>query len=76
MGEKSNITIKYVMFSDLNSVASAYYSVACVDKEGKEIEVIKDISKDKKAVEDFCELLNRNKISPVHFYDMFEDYFA
>lgn len=63
--------IEYVLVCKNNT---ASYSVVCKMGENV-IAQIDDICDDKKKSEEFCQLLNENKISPVHFFDVFEDYF-
>lgn len=52
------------------------YSVLCKGIFGENLGLISDISRDEKRAVDFCDFLNRNKISAVHFYDVFDDFFA
>ncbi len=38
--------------------------------------VVDDLSSEMQEVQSFIELINRNEVSPIHIYDVIEDYFA
>ncbi len=71
---KNECECKFTYFvSDEND---GWYSVVCKASTGEKVDCIRNISRDEKTTVDFCEFLNRNKISAVHFYDVFDDFFA
>ncbi len=63
--------VRYFLVCENEDTAS--YSVVCL-QDGTIVEEINDIRADKSELEKFCDLLNRNKVSPIHFFDVFEDY--
>ena len=65
-------TGKYVVKKSENT---GFYSVAFVNEESQEIINIKDVSVDKEKTIRFCEYLNENKVSVIHLFDVFEEYF-
>lgn len=65
-------TGKYVVKKSENA---GFYSVAFVNEESQEIINIKDVSVDKEKTIRFCEYLNENKVSVIHLFDVFEEYF-
>ncbi|MBQ7958039.1 MAG: lipocalin/fatty-acid binding family protein [Clostridia bacterium] len=75
MNGETEIQLKYTVENEKTSDGRSVYSIICSDKNGKIIFKTSDITSDKIKAEDFCELLNRNSVSVVHFCDVLEDYF-
>lgn len=50
------------------------YSVECICDDVV-VSAIRDVTPDKNKADLFCNFLNENMISPVHLYDVFEEYF-
>ena len=63
--------IRYVVDSDDNGFM---YSVKCICNDDV-VAFIRDVSPDKTKADLFCDFLNEKMISPVHLYDVFEEYF-
>ncbi len=56
--------------------ATLMYGICCFDESGCRVSVIDDITENRFVAEDFCQMLNSEKIYPCHFYDVYEDYFG
>lgn len=76
MKNECECQVTYCVLSETDSDGICHYSVICKGTFGEELCCISDISRNEKRAVDFCTFLNRNKISVVHFYDVFDDFFA
>ena len=74
MVDKSKFKSEYLYIISYGDNDS-FYSVKCINSQNETVFLAKDVSTVKNRVQDFCSFLNRNCVSPVHFYDVFEEYF-
>jgi len=67
----SNNKVRYVV---TKSEYDILYSVECIC-DNVVVCAVRNVSSDRAKAEMFCRFLNENHVSPVHFYDVFEEYF-
>ena len=61
-----------VIIENINYIS---YGILCFE-DNVLIDSIYDVSLNKNDVNNICNYLNNNRISPVHFYDIVEDFLA
>lgn len=57
-----------------SGIGCVVYGIAVLNLTGETIDSISDISCDKTECEKLAELFNKEKLSPIHFYDAVEDW--
>ncbi len=73
MGKDGNEEFVYsVIFSEKTHL----YGIVCGEENGNILEEIGDITENRQKIDDFCRMLNEEKIHPYHFYDVYEDFFG
>ena len=67
--------IRYILKVNIDNQKKVCYSLILVTDSDDEKVMLNNLTDDKNIGIAFCDFLNRNQISPVHFETVFEDYF-